>query len=176
MKLKQFIEEVELNDYNDAVEAFLNCLIESVSTDTNKILLEDITSSCLYKKRSDGVQQQGLTNAVSDYDLVVKLKDIKAGDSSGFINGVADKSACLIAIITQLSGIDVNSKSDCDITTDNPAVKKVVTDKLEKMWLAVQTAGIKKKSAGFVAAFNAMKNMFSLQYKSIVAAPAVATA
>ncbi len=179
MKLQTFVEEIEINEYNEAAELFLNCLIESVSTEDNKILLEDITSSCLYKKREDGTQPQGLTNAVSDDDLISKLKDIKAGDSGGFKNGVADKGACLKAIITQLSGVDVGGCPEaepCDITTDNPDVKKVVTDKIDKMWLAIQTAGIKKKSAGFVAAFNAMKTMFSAQHKALVAAPATATA
>jgi hypothetical protein len=178
MKLKTFVEEIEINEYNAAVKLFLNSLIESVNTD-NKILLEDITSSCLYKKREDGTQQQGLTNKISDDDLIKKLQDIKAGDSSGFKNGVADKAGCLKAIVTQLTGVDVGGCPEaepCDITTDNPQVKKVVTDKIQKMWMAIQSAGAQKSSVGFKAAFGAMKDMFASQYKTIIAAPATTTA
>ena len=144
MNLKDIIISMEINEYNRGVDIFLKYLSEGFSTDKNTILVENISSACMYKPQmnKDGtpllnstgnpIQTKGLTDTTSPIDLENAVKKIKGGETH-----LQTPAECLKQVIQKLTGIDMKDVA-CNKKEDNPTVKDNIIANIDKILLGIQ--------------------------------------
>jgi len=161
MKLKTFVEEIEENEINTIMEVIIGIIHETIKED---IMIEGLTTDCVLGSGKNGIED------TIDIKSLQDIMDRVANNKSNIWSTVVNKSACMQSMMGRING------APCDVTVDNPGVKKVVTDKVQALWMKLQTAGAQNAKLGVKAVFDAMKKTFAIEYKSIVNAPPVASA
>ena len=160
MKLETFMVEAEETIIIEQIILMMAETAKSIN------LSEGLQADCAM---SDG--KSAVMDTINKASLASVLDNVANGKSQVW-DRVVNKSACMKTMMATLN----SSGAPCDVTVDNPGVKKVVTDKIQNLWLKIQTAGAQNAKAGVKAAFDAMKVVFATEYKSILNAPAVAKA
>lgn len=159
MKLSYYIE---LNEQKDT--EIINQFISNIVWETiqNITINEGLTDLC---KTKGG--KNALEDTIDNSKLQGILDRIAKGESKVW-ELVLNKSDCMNEIVARIKG----GSSDCDVTVDNPAVKKVVVDNVKDLWMKVQTAGAQSAGKGVKAAFDAMKATFNSNFLILSKSPA----
>lgn len=150
MKLKTFVEEIEIKEYNLGVDAFFECLAENMSEELGmKILTEDIAGACVYK---DG--KIGFTNNIDDNTIAATLPRIKTGDfnksGKSFEELTNTPRACIAALVAKITGLALNcpAQKACNKLEDNQTIKDKV---MSAFATAQQTILARVKTMGGMA-------------------------
>ena len=163
MKLRYYVEINEQKDTEIINQFISNIVWETIQ---NLTINEGLTDVC---KTKDG--KNALEDSIDNIKLQGILDRISKGESKVW-ELVLNKSACMNEIVARIKGVS----SDCDVTIDNPAVKKVVLDNVKELWMKVQTAGAQAASKGVKASFDAMKATFNSNFLILSKSPATTEA